>query len=261
MSVQIMGEVWGLDLPTNEQSLLLAMADHAAHDGSNVFPSNGLIAWKLGMSDDTVRRLKNKLLERGILIEVSAEAGRVKCYKIDTSKGVKKPEFDNKKRKGNTLPTPPQPARGSKNNPPATETPTPPQSFAVKEFNPPAELCGTNHQGKEPSKKEPSSEAGYTIPLTLKTPQFLKAWEDWKQDRKARKKPMTARAAELQLADLEKWGVEKAILSIRNSIKGGWQGLFEPKQNGRQQPAPVSEDEIDWHAGNEFADRTSGGGR
>ena len=64
MSALVMGQVWNLDLPQNEQSVLLALADHADHNGGNVFPSNGLVAWKIGVSEDTVRRAKKKLEER-----------------------------------------------------------------------------------------------------------------------------------------------------------------------------------------------------
>src|SRR5579863_6039050 len=93
MSAKIMGQVWDLDLPANEQSVLLALADHADHDGSRVHPSNGLVAWKVGISEQTVRRLKRKLEERGILVRVKAPAGRVWEYRIDLAKGLRKKTY------------------------------------------------------------------------------------------------------------------------------------------------------------------------
>ena len=95
MSVKIMGQVWDLDLPHNEQSILLAMADHADHEGNNVYPSNGLVAWKTGLSKDTVRRSKKKLESLKILVLVRATPGQTKLYRIDISAGPVKTPFKN----------------------------------------------------------------------------------------------------------------------------------------------------------------------
>lgn len=96
---------------------------------------------------------------------------------------------------------------------------------------------------RKPSKKEPPI-ISVSIPLSLNTPEFLKAWDDWINQRRQIKTPFTQRAAELQIDDLEKWGVEKSIESIRYSIMGGYKGLFEPrdsKNNGKQkQPIDYS---------------------
>ena len=94
MSVKVMGAVWELDLPANEQSVLLALADHADHEGYNVRPSNGLTAWKLGISDDTVIRLKKRLVKRGLLVPVAVGPKGVKEYRIDLSKGIKKKPYE-----------------------------------------------------------------------------------------------------------------------------------------------------------------------
>jgi hypothetical protein len=85
MSAKIMGLVWEMDLPHNEQLVLLAMADHADHDGQNVYPSTGLLAWKCGYTEVTVSAIRKKLVERGILKVISSEPGRVKHYAIDVS--------------------------------------------------------------------------------------------------------------------------------------------------------------------------------
>ena len=66
------------------------------------------------------------------------------------------------------------------------------------------------------------------VPSVLDCPEFRAAWSDWLADRKVRKKPVTVRAAELQLADFRAWGREDAVLAIQNAIKGGWQGVFRP---------------------------------
>lgn len=68
-----------------------------------------------------------------------------------------------------------------------------------------------------------------SIPSNLNTPEFLEAWGEWKKDRRARKKPMTARAEHLNLLKLAAVGPEKAIQTINISIEKGWVGLF-PEQ-------------------------------
>lgn len=88
MSVKVMGRVWELDLPANEKFVLLALADHADHDGNNVFPGLELIAFKTGYTTQQVRRIERKLEKRGILIAVNRKPGKRIEYRIDTNIGV-----------------------------------------------------------------------------------------------------------------------------------------------------------------------------
>ena len=75
MSVKIMGAVWDSDLPQDEKFVALAYADHANHDGSDVYPSNSLIAWKTMYSVRQIQRIRNKLTERGVLIPIMENVG------------------------------------------------------------------------------------------------------------------------------------------------------------------------------------------
>ena len=74
MSGKIMGQVWELDLPHAEQLVLLAMADHADHEGNNIFPSVGLVAWKTGYSHRQTQRIIKILVDKGLLV-FSDESG------------------------------------------------------------------------------------------------------------------------------------------------------------------------------------------
>lgn len=67
MSDKAKGRVWELDLPHNEKWVLLAMADHADHEGNNMYPGHALIAYKTDLNPDTVQRIVRRLLNRGIL--------------------------------------------------------------------------------------------------------------------------------------------------------------------------------------------------
>lgn len=94
MSWKISGLVWELELTHSQQSILMAMADHAEHDGSKVFPSVARISWKTGYSDRHVRRVMKDLRNMEILVLVEeATRRRPREYRIDISAGKKKPKF------------------------------------------------------------------------------------------------------------------------------------------------------------------------
>jgi len=94
MSWKISGLVWEIDLTHSQQSILLAMAEHAEHDGSKVFPSVARIAWKTNYSDRQVRRVMSELREMKILV-IAKESNRYRPreYKINISAGKKKKPF------------------------------------------------------------------------------------------------------------------------------------------------------------------------
>ena len=70
MSGKVSGMIWDLDLPHSQAWVLLAMADHADHEGNNVFPSVDLIAWKTNYSERQVQRIVKQLRDGKILIPV-----------------------------------------------------------------------------------------------------------------------------------------------------------------------------------------------
>jgi hypothetical protein len=93
MSAKIMGEVWELELPFNKQWILMAMADHAHHDGTNVHPRLPLIAWKTGYSLSSVKRLVAELRDDGILIPYGHTEWGVVIYRIELAHVPRKPPF------------------------------------------------------------------------------------------------------------------------------------------------------------------------
>jgi len=60
--------------------------------------------------------------------------------------------------------------------------------------------------------------------------EFIAAWDSFLLSRKQTKKKITEAAIELIFADLLEWGEQKSIVALKNSVKQGWQGVFEPKQ-------------------------------
>ena len=87
MSVKVMGWVWDQNLPQNEKFVLLAHADHADHDGYNIFPSIDLVAHKTGYSRRSVQRIVKRLVEKGYLIPIGLGPNATNRYKIPMPMG------------------------------------------------------------------------------------------------------------------------------------------------------------------------------
>lgn len=104
MSAKIMGQVWDLDISHASMLVLLAMADHADHEGRNIYPSVGLIAWKVGYSQRQVQRIIKALVAEGILIEESRQIGKTTRYRINTSAAPQKQPYTPERRQ-NVTPT------------------------------------------------------------------------------------------------------------------------------------------------------------
>ncbi len=85
MSVKIMGAVFDSDLPRDEKFILLSYADHAAHDGTGIYPSVRHTVWKTGYSTRSVRTITQKLIEKKILIPDGSGPHGVNRYRMDTS--------------------------------------------------------------------------------------------------------------------------------------------------------------------------------
>ena len=89
MSIKIMSQVWELDLPATEKLIALALADHA-NDQGICAPSFSRIAWKCGISRETVKRALRSFRDAG-LVRKTVEAGgpgRPAVWRIFPSKGV-----------------------------------------------------------------------------------------------------------------------------------------------------------------------------
>jgi len=83
MSVKVMGLVFDADLPRDEKYVLLSYADHAAHDGTDVYPSVGRMAWKTGYARRSIQIITAKLVKKGILVEDGRGWHGTNRYRID----------------------------------------------------------------------------------------------------------------------------------------------------------------------------------
>jgi biotin operon repressor len=71
MSAKLMGKAFDVDLPTRQKFVLVAMADHADHDGTGVYPGHELLAEKTGYSKRSVTRAINELKDKGFIEKVA----------------------------------------------------------------------------------------------------------------------------------------------------------------------------------------------
>ena len=93
MSAKVSGAVWDLELPHNEKLVLLAMADHADHNGNNVYPSLRLIAWKTDYDERQVRRIVDILETKGVLVVCERRLGHTTVYSINLQAVPQKSSF------------------------------------------------------------------------------------------------------------------------------------------------------------------------
>ena len=95
---------------------------------------------------------------------------------------------------------------------------------------------GNGGKGKERNGTEGSSMDvvhAVDMPLSLRTPAFLKAWADWRQYRKETRHALTPSTSARQLKKLEAVGPAVAVAMIEQSIEKGWRGLFEVQEDGQ----------------------------
>lgn len=87
-----MGQVWDLDLPANKLLVLLALTDHADHNGDNIHPSMELVAWKTGYSERQVRRIVQGLVKDKILA-AEKRPGKTTLFTAHLENGKQKEPF------------------------------------------------------------------------------------------------------------------------------------------------------------------------
>lgn len=83
------------------------------------------------------------------------------------------------------------------------------------------------------SVKTAKSASKVEIPDKLNTPEFLEAWEEWQLYRKQKRQTLTPVSIKKQIEFLASIGVQDAVISINESIKNGYTGLFPVKQAAR----------------------------
>lgn len=78
MSVKVMGLVWDQDdrLESNRRFVMVALADHADHNGKNAYPGIELLARKTGYTERSVQRILQSLILEGWISADRRSGGR-----------------------------------------------------------------------------------------------------------------------------------------------------------------------------------------
>src|SRR5690242_19106225 len=100
MSAKLMGRVWELDIPSEQQTVLLALADSAHDDGTRCYPGVDYLAWKTGKNRRTIQRVLRDLEATGVIAAVRHSGGgrgHATEYRIHVSKAPQKPAFTPKR--------------------------------------------------------------------------------------------------------------------------------------------------------------------
>src|SRR6185437_10994767 len=101
MSALLMGLVWGIQLDHQEQAVMLALADHAQDDGTQIFPSVDRLAWKTGYTRRNVQYVLRRLESKHLIIAVAHEHGGRGCateYIMRLDNGTAKAPFESKQK-------------------------------------------------------------------------------------------------------------------------------------------------------------------
>lgn len=236
MSVRVMSLVWqhfprgGSDLLT-----LLALADWGQDDGSNIYPSVAAVAQKIRASESQARRILHALVEEKYLSVVGNESGgapgTTRLYQINLDRLTGSMDA----RGG-------MDARGStharRRVAPMRETGSTHATLTI--IKPLIEPLGNSKGGDAkslPSKKAVELSNKPTLPGYIdKT-----LWDEFKQNRKSLKAPVTELAEKRLLVTLAKLRAEgqDANAVISRSIEHGWKGLFPIVNGARDVPDRV----------------------
>lgn len=139
MSIELMRQVFGLDIKGGRRDVLLHLADYARHDGK-AWPSVRRIAWDAGLDRRHVQRILRDLEEEGLIEVLGRETGgrsNTRVYQLHLEKGVMKPPFES------------DPGGGGDNMSPFTGEPeereeTPALTRGITPVEVPAEVGGDN---------------------------------------------------------------------------------------------------------------------
>ena len=222
MSIRVMSLVWD-NFPRggSDKLAMLALADWCNDQGGSLHPSVATVAKKINLTEKQARVILHKLISEGWLAVIGNEfggnPGQSRQYKLNVE----------------MLTTPPVEV-----TPPAKVTPpvevrdpsrggsfTPPAHGSLTISYPPIEPPIKNSAPKKPARFDPCN-------LDLPEGLGFSKWSEWVAYRLKAGKPLKPESWVKQVEFIGECiakGIDPAAM-IGNSIRNGYTGLFEPKQ-------------------------------
>lgn len=251
MSVEAI--TWALSQPVKHSSakfVLTVMANYADADFV-CWPSAALLSEQTAQDRKTVLENMRRLRDLGYLEDTGERKGTTKQVVVYR---LKKPESGTVI----TSPTPASPASNDTENgtlPPGQQVPNSPSKspvFPDKQSQISLETVpifpGNSPENGTRNRKEPSGTVkepvkrqarAQTMPILPDPPAWVPRdlWDAWLEVRKKKRAWPTVRAVQLTIEELTKWRAQGHNITeiIENSIKRGYTGLFEPKQQPKFQ--------------------------
>lgn len=215
-----MGLVWDCEMSRDMKFVLLAYADHADHEGKNIYPAVATIMRKTGYGERSVQAITKKLIKEKYLIEDGSGPHGTNKFKANLGKICGGAEFA-----GVQKATQKSNKRGAKND--AQTAPDP--SFKPSSIKP---------SNNTPDGAPPVPE----IPHKLNTPEFLELWNEFVANRKKLRKPLTDISIKRLFVKLDRYPYAIAIQALEKAVEGGYQGIFPEgiKQNGHPPTKPAA---------------------
>jgi hypothetical protein len=87
MAIEVTKLVWRASLPPSDNHVLLALADHASADGTDIFPGTARLASMTGYCERSIQKIRKRLTNSGLLVVTrSSTPTSPTRYRIDLQK-------------------------------------------------------------------------------------------------------------------------------------------------------------------------------
>jgi hypothetical protein len=201
-------------LSSSDKFVLVALSDYAS-EGGLCYPSIQTLCFKTCLNRKTVIRCLDRLLESGHVIDTGKKVGNTESIKVYRLQD----DFDGS-----------SPKSGTAQAVPKTDGSSPNFTRKQSQNRKPAYIGTIREPSGEPSV---APRVEMEIPEKLKTPEFAEAWFKWQTYRRTLKKVKDwDMLFGEQLTWLSRFEPPEAVEILNQSLRNGYQGLFQVKTNG-----------------------------
>ena len=227
--------VVGSDLESSTKLVLLVIGTYMDQHGNGSFPSYATIAKRASLGRATVIRHIELAVAGGWLKKDTRLRRSIKNGKIENDTNAYFVSYPLVSQRDQGVVSPEDEVVSQQDHPDRT---TIPPLVSQRDPNTPLLSPQLTPQKNKGGRKPKFDAAEMEVPSWLDR----QTWADWAEDRKDRGKPLTAKAAHIQVRKLDEYRKQGFTPEevIENSIGNGYQGLFPPNRNKTAGPAGVN---------------------